>query len=155
MLSLVIESSSSYYLLVFPLLSTALLLTYPSKNKKSKDSTQTSDATSTEDKKVETPEDEGPKLLDIVAWYTPMIPISQGPADYWGLPGLILELSAGNVTMLCSKIVMNPEEKEDIVVPSKGDVVTKQEYNDIITKKMQEMRNNRGRGGNGRGRERG
>jgi len=36
-LSLVIESSSSYYLLVLPLLSTALLLTYPSKNKKSKD----------------------------------------------------------------------------------------------------------------------
>ena len=124
-------------------------------NKKTKDSTKTAEVASIEDVKVETPKEEGPEMLEIVAWYTPMIPISQGPADYWGLPGLILEVSAGNVTMLCSKIVMNPEEKEDIVIPSKGDVVTKQEYNDIITKKMQEMRNNRGRGGNGRGRPRG
>jgi len=121
-------------------------------NKKTKDSTKTTEVASTEDKKVETSEEEEPEMLEIVAWYTPMIPISQGPADYWGLPGLILEVSAGNVTMLCSKIVMNPEEKEDIVVPSKGDVVTKQEYNNIITKKMQEMRNNRGRAGSGRGR---
>ncbi len=125
------------------------------KNKKTTDSTKTTEVSSTEDKKVETPEEEGPEMLEIVAWYTPMIPISQGPADYWGLPGLILEVSAGNVTMLCSKIVMNPDEKEEIVVPSKGDVVTKQEYNDIITKKMQEMRNNRGRGGSGRERGRG
>jgi len=124
-------------------------------NKKTKDSTKTTEVANTEDKKVETPEEEGPEMLEIVAWYTPMIPISQGPADYWGLPGLILEVSAGNVTMLCSKIVMNPEEKEEIVVPSKGDVVTKQQYNDIITKKMQEMRNNRGRGGSGRERGRG
>jgi len=36
-LSLLIENSSSYYLLVLPALSTALLLTYPSKNKKSLD----------------------------------------------------------------------------------------------------------------------
>ena len=124
-------------------------------NKKTTDSTKTTELASTEDKKVEASEEEEPEMLEIVAWYTPMIPISQGPADYWGLPGLILEVSAGNVTMLCSKIVMNPEEKEDIVVPSKGDVVTKQEYNNIITKKMQEMRNNRGRAGSGRERGRG
>jgi len=124
-------------------------------NKKTKDSTKTTEVASTEDKKVETPEEEEPEMLEIVAWYTPMIPINQGPADYWGLPGLILEVSTGNVIMLCSKIVMNPEEKEDIEKPSKGDIVTKQEYNDIITEKMQEMRNNRGRGGSGRGRGRG
>jgi GLPGLI family protein len=124
-------------------------------NKKTTDSTKTTEVSSTEAEKVETLEYEGPETLEIVAWYTPMIPINQGPADYWGLPGLILEVSAGNVIMLCSKIVMNPEEKEDIEVPSKGDVVTKQEYNDIITKKMQEMRNNRGRGGSGRERGRG
>lgn len=125
----------------------------PSKeNKKTKDSTTTTDVTSAEDQKVETLEEEGPEMLEIVAWYTPMIPINQGPADYWGLPGLILEVSAGNVIMLCSKIVMNPDEKKDIVIPNKGDIVTKQEYNDIIMGKMQEMRDNRGRGkGRGRG----
>mgnify|MGYP001575965711 FL=1 len=86
------------------------------------------------------------ELVEVVAWYSPMIPVSQGPTEYWGLPGLILELSAGNTTMLCSKIVMNPEEKISIKRPTKGDVVTKKQYNEIITGKMQEMRDNRGRG---------
>ena len=92
------------------------------------------------------------EMVEIVAWYSPMIPVSQGPTEYWGLPGLILELSAGNTTMLCSKIVMNPEEKIEIKRPTKGEVVTKKEYNEIITGKMQEMRDNRGRGSGGRSR---
>ena len=85
-------------------------------------------------------------MIEIEAWYTPMIPVSQGPGDYWGLPGLILEVSVGNTTLLCSKIVMNPKEKIKIEATDKGKVVTKKEYKEIITGKMQEMRNNRGRG---------
>ena len=91
-------------------------------------------------------EEEKQEMVEVVAWYSPMIPVSQGPTEYWGLPGLILELSAGNTTMLCSKIVMNPEEKITIKRPTKGEVVTKKQYNEIITGKMQEMRDNRGRG---------
>ena len=91
-------------------------------------------------------ENEKQEMVEVVAWYSPMIPVSQGPTEYWGLPGLILELSAGNTTMLCSKIVMNPEEKITIKRPTKGEVVTKKQYNEIITGKMQEMRDNRGRG---------
>ena len=101
-------------------------------------------------KKEEVEEKE--EMVEVVAWYSPMIPVSQGPTEYWGLPGLILELSAGNTTMLCSKIVMNPEEKIEIKRPTKGEVVTKKEYNEIITGKMQEMRDNRGRGSGGRSR---
>jgi len=96
--------------------------------------------------------EEKQEMVEVVAWYSPMIPVSQGPTEYWGLPGLILELSAGNTTMLCSKIVMNPEEKIEIKRPTKGEVVTKKEYNEIITGKMQEMRDNRGRGSGGRSR---
>lgn len=103
------------------------------------------DLTTTDGKSSEKEE-----MVEITAWYTLTIPISQGPTEYWGLPGLILEVSAGNVTMLCSKIVMNPEDKVEIKRPTKGQVVTKKEYNEIISGKMQEMRNNRGRG-NGRG----
>lgn len=88
-------------------------------------------------------------MVEIEAWYTPMIPVSQGPDDYWGLPGLILEISVNNTTLLCSKIVMNPEEKIDIEAPDKGKEVTKKEYQEIISVKMQEMRDNRGRN-NGR-----
>lgn len=94
---------------------------------------------------------EVPKTIEVVAWYTPMIPINQGPDDFWGLPGLILEVSADRTTILCTKIVMNPDEKEDIEKPEKGEEVTQAEYNEIITKKMQEMREMYGgrRGGRG------
>ena len=112
-------------------------------SEKEKDTTKTSETASKDTTTNDL--DEDPEMIEIVAWYTPMIPVNQGPADFWGLPGLILEVSAGNVTILCSKIVMNPEEKTEIEAPEKGQVVTKQEYNTIITEKMEEMRNSRGR----------
>jgi len=61
-------------------------------------------------------EDEQPEInmTTIEAWYTPQIPVAHGPAEYWGLPGLILEVNAGNTTMLCTKIVINPKGKLDI-----------------------------------------
>jgi len=90
-------------------------------------------------------EEEEVKMTEVVAWYSPQIPLSQGPLEYWGLPGLILEVNVGNTTMLCSKIVMNPEQKSKIEAPDKGKVVTKQEYQEIISGKMKEMRDNRGR----------
>lgn len=107
---------------------------------KKEDTEKTGDAANSEENTEEEIE-----MIEVVAWYTPMIPINQGPSEYWGLPGLILEVSAGNTTMLCSKIIMNPEEKTEIEAPEKGQVVTKKEYNEIITNKMQEMRDNRGR----------
>lgn len=85
------------------------------------------------------------KMTEVEAWYTPQIPVSHGPAEYWGLPGLILEASAGGTTMLCAKIVMNPKEKIKIEAPDKGKEITKSDYQKTIQTKMLEMRNNRGR----------
>ena len=84
-------------------------------------------------------------MTEVEAWYSPQIPVGHGPLEYWGLPGLILEVSAGNTTMLCSKIVINPKEQIGIEAPDKGKVVTKNEYQGIISEKMKEFRNNRGR----------
>ena len=111
------------------------------------DVAKTSDSIKTTDLASEKSEliNEEIDMVEIEAWYTPMIPVSQGPDDYWGLPGLILEISVNNTTLLCSKIVMNPEEKIDIEAPDKGKEVTKKEYQEIISVKMQEMRDNRGR----------
>ena len=85
------------------------------------------------------------KMTEVEAWYTPQIPVSHGPSEYWGLPGLILEVSAGNTTILCSKVVMNPKEKIKIQAPDKGREISKSEYQETIQSKMVEMRNNRGR----------
>lgn len=91
-----------------------------------------------------------PKEVTVTAWYTPQIPVSQGPGEYHGLPGLILEVNSDRTTILCSRIVLNPEDKEKLKIPSKGKEVTRKEYNDIMKKKMEEMREmyrGRGRGG--------
>jgi GLPGLI family protein len=97
-----------------------------------------------EGKKIDLAE-ETVNMTDIEAWYTPQIPVGHGPLEYWGLPGLILEVSAGNQIMLCTKIIMNPEEKIEIEAPDKGKEITKNEYQATITEKMKEFRNNRGR----------
>ncbi len=115
-----------------------------------KDATKTKDSSKKEVSDNPMDELETPKEIMITAWYTPQIPVNQGPGDYWGLPGLILEVNANRTTILCSKIVLNPDEKEELKVPVKGKEVTKQEYNDIMKNKIKEMREmygGRGRGG--------
>ena len=93
-----------------------------------------------------------PKTIDIVAWYTPQIPVSHGPGEFGGLPGLILELTTDQTVLLCSKIVMNPEKKDEILMPTKGEKVTRNKYDEIIKFKMEEMRSMRGGRGNNKGR---
>ena len=81
-----------------------------------------------------------PKEINITAWYTPEIPISQGPENYWGLPGLILEVNDGKTTILCSKVVLNLKDQIEIKAPTKGEVITQKKYDDTVIKKMQEFR---------------
>ena len=94
---------------------------------------------------------EMPKEATITAWYTPEIPVNQGPENYWGLPGLILEVNDGKTIILCSKVVMNPKEKAVIKAPAKGKVITQKEFDETVIKKMEEFRQmNQGQGrGNG------
>ncbi|MDG2484128.1 MAG: GLPGLI family protein [Flavobacteriaceae bacterium] len=99
--------------------------------------------TNDSEEKTTEEDDKSVDITEVEAWYTPQIPVRHGPSEYWGLPGLILEVSAGETTMLCSKIVINPSDVIEIEAPSKGSVVTKSEYQDLIQNKMVEFRNNR------------
>lgn len=94
---------------------------------------------------------EMPKEITITAWYAPEIPVNQGPENYWGLPGLILEVSDGKTTILCSKIVLNSKEKVEIKPATKGKEVTQKEYDEIVKNKMEEMREMYGNQRGGRG----
>ena len=76
----------------------------------------------------------------ITAWYTPQIPVTHGPAQYGGLPGLILELTTDNTVMLCTKVVMNPEKRIQISEPKKGEFVSRTEFENIVEVKTKEMR---------------
>jgi GLPGLI family protein len=107
--------------------------TYPKKEKTEKE------------KKEEEEKETG--LLDMVedkdkvvtAWFTMDIPISNGPGIYQGLPGLILELNEGNITILCNKIEMNPEDFE-IKKPKTGKEISSKDFDELQEKKSKEMR---------------
>lgn len=85
---------------------------------------------------------EMPENITITAWYTPDIPVSQGPENYWGLPGLILEVNDGKTIILCSKIVLNPKEKEKTAIkaPTNGKEISQAAYDETVLKKMEELR---------------
>lgn len=80
------------------------------------------------------------EVIAVTAWYTMDIPVSNGPENYWGLPGLILEVDAGETKILCTKIVLNPKEKINISEPTKGKEVTQNEYDTIVKEKTEEMK---------------
>ena len=79
------------------------------------------------------------EMQTVTAWYTPQIPVSNGPEEFQGLPGLILELSYDSQTILCSKISLNPTKQITIKQPTAGKAVTQAEFDAIMTKKMKEM----------------
>ena len=110
-----------------------------SRNTKKKDSTKTKDVKPAK------------KMLSIIAWYTPQIPVSTGPDKYYGLPGLILEINAGRTTMLCTEVAISSKEVLEIKEPNKGKEVSRDEYNKIVKVKTEELKdrfqNRGGRGG--------
>ena len=81
------------------------------------------------------------KEIEVIAWYTPQIPVNSGPGNYYGLPGLILEVNDDSQSIMCSKIVLNPESKVKIAEPTKGKQITQEKYDAIMDKKMKEMQN--------------
>ena len=119
--------------------------------KKEEDKKTEEAKTENKDKKTNFMDDfEVPKEITITAWYTPEIPVNQGPENYWGLPGLILEVNDGKTVILCSKIVMNTKDKVEIKAPTNGKVISQKDYDETVVKKMDEMREmNQGQGRGG------
>ena len=85
------------------------------------------------------------QMQTVTAWYTPQIPVSNGPEEFQGLPGLILELSYDSQIILCSKISLNPSKQIVIKQPTNGKIVTQSEFDAIMAKKMKEMESQYGR----------
>ncbi len=58
---------------------------------------------------------------EVVAWFTEDIPVSNGPKEFWGLPGLIIYLNAANRSYAVEKIIFIPEEDIiDMNIPDEG-----------------------------------
>ncbi|WP_299367435.1 GLPGLI family protein [Winogradskyella sp.] len=64
----------------------------------------------------------------ITAWYTPEIPTSFGPAGFNNLPGLILQLQIGKLSLYASKIEFNKEIDIFSLEPKKGKKISKEDF---------------------------
>ena len=80
-----------------------------------------------------------PKEKKVTAWYTPDIPVNVGPLNYWGLPGLILEIQEEKRIILCSKVVISNKENFKIKVPNVGVEVSQEEFDAIHKDKMESL----------------
>ncbi len=85
----------------------------------------------------------------VSVWFTPAIPVSAGPANYGGLPGLILEVNSdgGDRTLVATSVDLSPVNAEVLEIPKKGRKVTREEYDKIVEEKMKEMGAQKGEGG--------
>lgn len=72
----------------------------------------------------------GEKEIKATAWYTQDIPFPFGPANYSGLPGLILEIESQGVIIFANKINLS-KRKCKIEEPKKGKLISDKEYNEI------------------------
>ncbi len=77
---------------------------------------------------------------EVVAWYSPEIPLQYGPIRYSGLPGLILELSENKLGFVVDKIKFS-KEKVKIKIPNKGEVLTEEEVNKRHKKAKEQLSN--------------
>ena len=83
-----------------------------------------------------------------VAWFTPQIPISNGPAEFGGLPGMIVQVDINNGERVLTAIQVVDEEVDSELLqePSKGKEVTQEEFREIMHEKMKEMETMHGGG---------
>ena len=80
--------------------------------------------------------------LQVTVWFTPEIPVSHGPENYFGLPGLILEVQNQGRTLICEKIELNPSSEPVVIErPSKGKEITLAEFKKIQEEGMKQMMN--------------
>jgi GLPGLI family protein len=77
---------------------------------------------------------------DVEAWFALEIPVSSGPANYWGLPGLIVELKEkGGKTFTFKDFKDEKPTNEQLMMPTEGKKVSQKEYDEILAQKTKEL----------------
>ena len=80
------------------------------------------------------------KKQKIVAWFAQDIAVSAGPEQYFGLPGLILELDIndGDVLITATKVEFKKLDKETALPKLKGKRITEKTYTQLLWKHIDE-----------------
>ena len=89
-----------------------------------------------------------PKETELVVWYAENIPVSFGPDNYSGLPGVIMEIDQDNGATVTTAVEVSAKyPKKELVAPTKGEKMNRAQFQENMQKLMQNMQ----RGGGGRG----
>lgn len=77
----------------------------------------------------------------VEAWFTPEIPVSAGPALFGGLPGMILvvTVNGGHTVYSATEVNLTAVEEGVIRPPEEGDEVSREEYEQIVAQKLEEL----------------
>lgn len=91
----------------------------------------------------------------ITAMFTSEIPISAGPDEFFGLPGLILAIEInGETAFIATSIDLTPPKEGVLSRPDKGKKVIQEEFSKIVEEKVKEFNETAGDRGGNRGRRR-
>ena len=81
-----------------------------------------------------------PKETELVVWYAENIPVSVGPDNYSGLPGVIMEMDLDNGATVTTAVEVSAKyPKKELVQPTKGEKMTRAQYQENMQKLIQDM----------------
>ena len=76
---------------------------------------------------------------EITAWFTPEIPVPAGPAEYYGLPGLVLAVERLDETIfLATSVDLSVPDPEVLVPPDAGKLTSPEDFERIVQEKVKE-----------------
>jgi GLPGLI family protein len=77
----------------------------------------------------------------VTAWFAPEIPVPAGPAEYYGLPGVVLAVEClGETILLATTINLLPPPAELLVKPESGKKTSPEAFEQIVEEKVEEFK---------------
>jgi GLPGLI family protein len=77
---------------------------------------------------------------EVTAWFAPEIPVPAGPAEYHGLPGLVLAVERlGETIFLATSVDLHMPDPELLIAPMAGKRLSQKELDRIVEEKTEEF----------------
>lgn len=79
----------------------------------------------------------------VTAWFAPELPVPTGPAEYYGLPGIVLAVERlGETILIATSIDLTPPLPELLVKPDAGKRTSPEAFDRILEEKVEEFKKN-------------
>ncbi len=79
----------------------------------------------------------------VTAWFAPALSVPAGPAEYYGLPGVVLAVERlGETVLLVTSIDLIPPPAELLVKPDAGKKTSPEAFERIVEEKVEEFKKN-------------